>query len=119
MYKAECHCGNVKLEFNELSEDLADCNCSICRKIGMLWLIIDISKVSITIEKSPTTVYLWGEKNLEYHHCPICGCTTHAKTVESAKDAFSGINARLVDDEKVKRIPVKVFDGADTNKYLE
>ena len=37
MIKAACHCGAVRLEADPAPTRVNDCNCSICRRYGVLW----------------------------------------------------------------------------------
>jgi len=44
MIYASCHCGAVELEIDVAPQDITDCNCSICRRYGVLWPIIRQAK---------------------------------------------------------------------------
>ena len=37
MIRATCHCGAVTLELDEAPREITKCNCSICRRYGVLW----------------------------------------------------------------------------------
>ena len=34
---ASCHCGSVRLEVDSPPSEVTECNCSICRRYGVLW----------------------------------------------------------------------------------
>ena len=36
-FEVECHCGNLRLCASREPDDLTQCNCSICRRLGALW----------------------------------------------------------------------------------
>jgi len=37
MIRASCHCGAVRLEIDAPPSEVTECNCSICRRYGVLW----------------------------------------------------------------------------------
>jgi hypothetical protein len=37
MIESSCHCAAVQLEIDSAPETVTDCNCSICRRYGVLW----------------------------------------------------------------------------------
>ena len=92
-------------------EEVGSCNCSICRRTGILWSYYRPSEVGIEAEEGATTPYIWGDKCLALHHCRTCGCITHWENLMPEGDRM-GINARLLegfDAEKAKR---RFIDGA-------
>ena len=34
---ASCHCGSVRLEVDAPPSEVTECNCSLCRRYGVLW----------------------------------------------------------------------------------
>lgn len=100
-----CHCGNVRLEIQELPDTVRDCDCAICNRLGALWGDFKADAVKLTSE-TPTKIYHWTEGDNEMHHCGRCGCTTHYFThLENEADAI-GINFRMLDRRLLERIPV-------------
>lgn len=103
MIKAACHCGAVRLEADPAPTRVNDCNCSICRRYGVLWAYFDRGQVRLTHGAGTTDVYLWGDRDIEFHRCATCGCVTH--WAPAAEPAFiRGVNARLMpalDPERV------------------
>src|SRR5687768_7307944 len=35
--EASCHCGTIRLAIDGAPEEVTECNCSICRRYGVLW----------------------------------------------------------------------------------
>jgi hypothetical protein len=92
--EGRCHCGAVRVTVPERPEWLGSCNCSICRRIA--WLVAyypDDGKVRV---EGATVSYIWGDRMIAIHHCPVCGCGTHW---ESTGESYGrvGVNARLLD----------------------
>jgi hypothetical protein len=116
MIKSSCHCGTVEIEVDTAPETVTDCNCSVCRRYGVLWAYYSPKAVRISPANS-TDSYEWGDKSLEFHRCKICGCVTHWQSKDKSRDRM-GVNARLMPPEILAQARVRHLDGADTWKYL-
>lgn len=115
--RGSCHCGAVSYDFRHTPSRTTSCNCSICRRLGALWIYAKIPLITVT---GPTDSYAYGEKSLAFHRCKVCGCTTHWENLSPDQpDAYMAVNLRLADPEVVKTIPVRHFDGADTWTFLD
>ena len=57
-----------------------------------------------------TAPYIWGDRMIALHHCPVCACFTHW---ESTGESYGriGINARLLDGFAVTK-DGPTFDGS-------
>ena len=119
MIEAVCHCGNVKLTTHSLPSTITSCNCSICNRLGALWAYYAPDEVTVNFDKHPSSPYIWGDKDLEFHHCTICGCTTHYITTEKCHEKRIAINARMLDPELIRSLSIRYFDGASSWKYLD
>ena len=117
MFLAECHCGNVRLVTKEIPKTLTSCNCSICNRVGALWAYYKATDVEISIRDVAASIYLWDKKEIELHHCPQCGCTTHYSS-NTEKEKQTVINTRMAKLKLIKKIPVKKFDGVDTWEFV-
>ena len=118
MIKGACHCGNVRVEIKHAPDFLTTCNCSICHRLGALWGYYTFEQAQIDVKHGAASVYSWGEKNIELHRCHVCGCATHYATTEKCEEQRVGINFRMMTLDVVDPIPTKMFDGADSWKYV-
>lgn len=114
---ASCHCGAVHLAIDTQPETLTECNCSICRRYGVLWAYYSPKQVRIVAAEDATDIYLWGDRSIEFHRCKKCGCVTHWAPVDKHSDRM-GVNARLMDPKLLRPLRVRKLDGAVTGKYL-
>ena len=109
--KGSCHCGAVTLSVPHAPEWVGSCNCSLCTKSG--WLVAFYPDDAVTVE-GETVPYIWGDRMIGIHHCPICGCGTHWKTLGEDFGKM-GVHARLLggfDVARVEGFPSKYdFDG--------
>jgi hypothetical protein len=118
MIEAHCHCGEIQLSVRTLPPAVTRCNCSICRRYGALWAYYSPLEVS-TREQQPTSVYRWGEKDIEFHFCANCGCLTHYLSDNLPKGSRIAINARMMASDILEQIPVRHFDGADSWQFID
>jgi hypothetical protein len=102
-----CHCGSVRIAVPGAPDWVGSCNCSICTKLGTLLAYYpDDGGVRITGE---TVAYIWGERMISLHHCPVCGCFTDWRSTGESYGRV-GVNARLLDGYAVDEGRV-LFDG--------
>jgi hypothetical protein len=114
---ASCHCGAARLRIDAAPTEVTDCNCSLCRRYGVLWAYY--SPRQVRIEPGATTdIYMCHDRVLEFHRCAHCGCVTHWASVDRTRDRMA-INARLMDPAVLTRAKVRRLDGADTWKYID
>jgi hypothetical protein len=118
MLTATCHCGAVRIEMSRLPAHLTECNCSMCRKLGTRWAYYTRDEVAFRFVPGATVGYSHGEKTLEVHHCRVCGCTTHWRSISPEAPDRVAINARLVEPKDLEGVEIRRFDGADTWTYL-
>lgn len=111
MIEATCHCGAVRFEIDAAPETVTDCNCSICRRRGTLWAYYSPRMVRIHPPEGATSIYLWGERRIEFHACKVCNCTTHWAPADKKLDRM-GVNGRLMAPEVLAAARVYKNDGA-------
>jgi hypothetical protein len=118
MIEASCHCGSVQLEIDTAPETVTDCNCSICRRYGVLWAYYSPTRVRIIAGAAATDIYKCNDRLLEFHRCRNCGCVSHWAPVDRSRDRM-GVNARLMSPGILAAARVRRLDGATTWKYLD
>jgi hypothetical protein len=114
--ESSCHCGAVRLKVNRAPEEVTDCNCSICRRYGVLWAYY--SPKDVRVPDDATDTYTWGQRTTEFHRCKDCGCVTHWVPMGKTRDRM-GVNARLMEPEVLARARVRHLDGANSWKLLD
>ena len=105
MIVASCHCQAVRIEVPAPPEYLNECQCSVCRRYGVAWGYYQREQVRIASAPA-TEFYAYGEKNLEFHRCRVCGCVTHWLDTDPAGRRMA-VNGRLLAPEDVAAVPVK------------
>jgi len=112
MIEASCHCGALRMEIAAPPQMVNECGCSICRKLGALWAYYSPDKVRLIPPSGATSIYLRGERKLEFHSCKTCGCTTHWTPVDRSKNRM-GVNARLMAPEVLSAARMERSAGPD------
>ena len=118
MIRASCHCGAVCLEIAVSPAEVTECNCSICRRYGVLWAYYSPSQVRLVPAGLATDTYMWDDRSITFHRCRTCGCVTHWAAVDPGRDRM-GVNARLLEPEVLARARVRHLDGARTERYID
>lgn len=119
MIEATCHCGDLRLRLSQAPTRLTDCNCSICRRYGVLWAYYAKAEVEVIPPDGAAQTYVRDDQqSLAFHRCARCGCVSHWEANDPALDRVA-INARLLPPETLEEVPVRRFDGAVTFTYLD
>jgi len=119
MIEASCHCGSVRIEIPRKPRVVTDCNCSICRRYGVLWAYYNASAIRVRAARGSMSAYLWGEKSIRFVRCGHCGCVTHWEAARKTGPLRVGVNARNLDPKVLKNVRIRRLDGALTWKYLD
>ena len=112
MLTATCHCGAVRVTVPRKPRTVTDCNCSICRRYGVLWAYYKASTVRVEAKPKATRGYSWGRKALRFVRCATCGCVMCWERVSPRPEREMGVNARNFEPEVLRTIPVVPLDGA-------
>jgi hypothetical protein len=113
MIKGSCLCGAVHWSFAGQPDGATACNCTACRRYGVLWAYDYVNEgIQVT---GPTRAFVRG-KALEFHFCPTCGCVAFWRGLQLDERGRRriAVNLRLAEPEAVATIPIDHFDGLDT-----
>ena len=111
MIEGSCHCGAVRWRFEGVPESATACNCTVCRRYGVLWAYdYDGEGIKVT---GPTRAYVWGDKTIGFHFCPACGCVAYWRARQPGKDGRYriAVNLRLTEPGPIETLPIDHFDG--------
>ena len=115
---ATCHCGLVAITLANGPAVVVECNCSLCRRYGVLWVYYDLAELSGMPVAGETDNYAWNGRHVDFHRCRNCGCVTHWAPRSKARQT-RGINARLLPPEIIAAARLRHKDGAGSGKYLD
>lgn len=118
MLEGSCLCGKVRWTFTGIPESATACNCTACRRYGVLWAY-DYEGEGITVS-GETRAFTRAEPVLGFHFCPDCGCVAYWRSLQPGKDGRRriAVNLRLAEPEQIAAIPLEHFDGLNTFEDL-
>ena len=116
-----CHCGAVTWTFSGDIPDATICNCTACRRYGVL-LAYDFDGHAIHIEapENALTSYLGATGTLSFNFCRTCGNLVSWRGTKPMADGRTriAVNLRLAEADDVADIPLLRFDGLHTFEDL-
>ena len=118
MLEGSCHCGAVRWSFEGVPDAATACNCTVCRRYGVLWAY-GFENEGIAVS-GDTHVYSCGSQSLGFHFCPNCGCVAYWRSFTEGEGGRRriAVNLRLAEPAQVGSIIMDHFDGLETFKDL-
>lgn len=118
MHSGGCHCGAVRFEV-DASADLAlsECNCSICRKLGYLHLIVPRSAFRLLQGEDSLTRYQFNTGIAEHYFCRVCGVKSFY--VPRSHPTGISVNGRCLDEGTIRSVTTEPFDGARWEENID
>ncbi len=111
MTTGACHCGAVTWQFEGIPVSATACNCTVCRRYGVLWAYdYDGEGIQHTGE---TRAYVRGDNEIEFHFCSTCGCVAFWRGIDADEQGRHriAVNLRLAEPDAVGAIQIRHFDG--------
>ena len=104
-----CHCCAVRYEvLAPKAIEAKECNCSICRKVAYLHLIVPKERFHLLKGADKLTTYTFNTGIAKHHFCSVCGIKSFY-VPRSKPDGFS-LNVRCLDGG-VRITRITLFDG--------
>ncbi len=107
-YHGSCHCGAVTFSVEADITEGMRCNCSYCKRKGMLLAFIPKSQVTILTGADTLTTYLFNKKVINHQFCPICGVQPFG---HSGDTMAINLNCLAEEDLDTATLTVKAIDG--------
>jgi hypothetical protein len=117
MINGSCVCGAVKWTFAGVPDYATACNCTACRRYGVLWAY-DYEGEGITVA-GPVQPYVRG-KRISFNFCATCGCLAYWRALETEGRGRrrAAVNLRLAEPDAVAAVPIDHLDGLNTFEHL-
>ena len=115
MLTGSCHCTKIGWTFDGMPESATACNCTLCRRYGVLWIYdFEGGLIKLVGESKVYTRHDVKRPALEIHFCGTCGCVTawRGLTLEDGRRRIA-VNLRLTEPGPVAHLPIDHFDGLD------
>lgn len=112
--RGSCHCGGIGWEVRGNIPDARICNCTVCRRYGVLWAYgYDGEAIKVDDPTGAMTAYICGTRTLSFNFCKVCGNLISWRSLRPNDRGQTriAVNLRLADPMDVARIPLQRFDG--------
>ena len=110
-YKGSCHCGEIVFEVEGELTQVADCNCSICSRMGSLHWFVARDQLHLLTPESKLATYSFGKHAIKHHFCPKCGIHPFGEGTDPAGNRRAAVNARCLEGVDLASLPVMHLDG--------
>ena len=110
-YKGSCHCGQIAYEVEGELTQVADCNCSICSRMGALLWFVPRDQLRLLTPETNLTSYTFGTGTIKHYFCPKCGMHPFGEGTDPSGNRMAAVNVRCLDGVDCSSLPVKHFDG--------
>lgn len=111
----QCLCGSIRWRFRGDIPDATICNCTACRRYGVLWAYGDDGhEIVVDDPDAVLTSYMRGPSSpLTFNFCRVCGnvVSWRARSEREPGRTRIAVNLRLADPEAVAAVPLLRFDG--------
>jgi hypothetical protein len=109
-YAGGCHCGRVRFEVEAPARiEVAECNCSICAKVGYLHLIVSAERFHLLSGRDQLTTYTFNTGVAQHYFCRHCGVKSFY--IPRSHPHGVSVNARCLDGGTVESMTVLPYDG--------
>lgn len=78
-FQGSCHCGAITFSVDaELPTEALSCNCSICRRKGLLLSFFPISAFTLNSGQDQLSTYTFNHHKIRHQFCRVCGAQPFA-----------------------------------------
>ncbi len=112
-YQGSCHCGAVT--FTVAAEPPADaisCNCSHCRRKGLLLTFVPAAAFTLTSGEEALSEHLFNRHKIRHRFCSACGVQPFAEGETPDGAAIRAVNLRAVPAVDLDALTLNRVDGA-------
>ncbi|MBH2982514.1 GFA family protein [Serratia marcescens] len=112
-FQGSCHCGAVTFSVDaELPTEALSCNCSICRRKGLLLSFFPISAFTLNSGQDQLSAYTFNQHKIRHQFCRVCGAQPFAYGTAPDGAAMCAVNLRCVPDVALDTLQIHSYDGA-------
>ncbi|MEQ1715325.1 MAG: GFA family protein [Hyphomicrobium sp.] len=116
MLTGTCHCGTIGWTFDGLPDSATACNCTLCRRYGVLWAYdYEGEKIRISGPAAAYTRVDVSKPALEILFCPKCAGVAAWRSTQTGSEGRRriAVNLRLTEPGPIADLPIDHFDGLD------
>ena len=111
-YSGSCHCGAVAYTVSADLGRTISCNCSICRRTGMVLTFVPAGQFNLEKGSDALADYQFGKKNVHHLFCRTCGLRSFGRGTAPDGSEMVAINVRCLEGVDPDALSPQKFDGA-------
>ena len=112
-FEGSCHCGKVAFTVEApLPTQAISCNCSHCRRKGLLLSFVPRAAFTLTSGEDATFTYRFNTHKIDHRICSICGTQAFAFGGAPNGTEMAAINLRCVPAVDLEKLTLQPYDGA-------
>ena len=113
-FEGSCHCGAVTFTVDaDLPQQAVSCNCSICRRKGLLLAFFPAERFTLTSGEEAMASYRFNTKRIEHRFCTTCGAEPFASGANPDGSPMCAVNLSCVPAADLDALQIQKYDGAD------
>ena len=116
VYEGGCHCGAVRFRITADLTRVSYCNCSICRKKGILHHLVPPERFEFLRGQDDLATYTFNTGIAKHTFCRHCGI--HPFYVPRSDPDKIDVNVRCLDDVDIDALTLDFFDGRDWEQAI-
>ncbi|MFC0401434.1 GFA family protein [Paraburkholderia rhizosphaerae] len=115
-YAGGCRCGAVRFTIDlDLDQTIA-CNCSTCRKRGLIFWFAPLERFQLTAGDGGTHGYPFYKRASKYQVCAVCGDETFFYSEMPDGAEMVAVNARCIDNIDPARLKPAAYGRASNGQ---
>jgi hypothetical protein len=111
-YAGGCDCGAVRFTIDLDLDHTIACNCSNCRKRGLLFWFAAPERFQVTAGNGETGEYGFSKRAARHQVCGVCGVETFFYSEMPDGAEMVAVNARCIDNINPARLRPAPYEGA-------
>jgi hypothetical protein len=112
-YEGQCHCGAVRFTATTDLAGMGDCNCSRCRRLGVVWQSVPAAEFTLMAGEETLKPYRFNTHRIEHLFCPNCGIESFARGSDKDGNPVFMLNVNCLEGAPpIDRNAITHWDGA-------
>lgn len=111
-FEGACHCGAVRFSVTTALDNLGDCNCSRCRRLG--WVMQAVPATAFTLQSGADALetYRFNTHRIEHLFCRACGIESFARGKDANGNDTVVVNVNCLENvPEFDRASIRHWDG--------
>jgi len=110
-YRGGCHCGAVRFEVDLDLASTITCNCSRCRRLGIVLAFAPRAAFTLQSGEASLTEYRFNKRVIRHLFCSTCGIESFAHGTGPDGGEVAAVNVNCLDDVDPAELHSHAYDG--------